>query len=77
MVFYTCLDRIAGTPKIGLIVWAVIGFVLFDIMYMASLINYAIQSELNVHLLSGISRWITEKLYTQLADQPIKVIIFP
>ena len=65
--------RIAGSTKQGLIVAAVVGFVIFDVVYIASLMNYAIQSEMNIYLLHAIAKLTKEKKYKHF-DEAIKDI---
>lgn len=64
--------RITGSTKQGLIVAAVVGFVIFDVVYIASLMNYAIQSEMNIYLLHAIAKLTKEKKYKHF-DEAIKV----
>ena len=51
---------------------SIIGFIFLDLVYAASIINYAIQSELNVHLLKAIARLVDNKIYSDL-DEAYKV----
>ena len=64
--------RISGSTKQALIVLSIIGFIFLDLVYAASIINYAIQSELNVYLLKAIARLVDNKLYRDL-DEAYKV----
>ena len=60
--------------KNSLIVLDLIGFVSFDIVYVAAVMNYATQSEMNIFLLKAVRKIIEDKRYgnTQL-DSSIKV----
>ena len=72
MLSLVLIRRITGSTKHGLIMGSVIGFIFLDLVYAASIINYAIQSELNVYLLKAISRLADNKMYGNL-DEVYKV----
>ena len=72
MIGITFIDRIEGSKKHGLIIGSIVGFIFFDMVYTASIINYAIQSELNVYLLKAISKLVENKMYGDL-DEGFKV----
>ena len=55
-----------------MIALSILGFMFLDLVYVASIINYAIQSELNVYLLKAISRSVKNKIYSDL-DESYKV----
>ena len=72
MLSLVLIRRITGSTKHGLIMGSVIGFIFLDLVYAASIINYVIQSELNVYLLKAISRLADNKMYGNL-DEVYKV----
>jgi len=63
-----------GAGKNTLIVLDLIGFVSFDIVYVAAVMNYAAQSEMNIYLLRAVRKIVEDKRYgnTQV-DSSIKV----
>ena len=61
-----------GTEKDTLLIVSLIGFLLFDMVYVAAVMNYAIQSELNISLLHSVCGKVKEKKY-QTTDLAIKV----
>eukprot|EP00731_Ephydatia_muelleri_P011568 Em0006g462a len=72
-IYWSDSIRITGSAKQGLIVAAIIGFVIFDVVYIASLMNYAIQSEMNIYLLQAIAKLTKDKKYNNF-DESIKDI---
>ena len=66
--------RFEGAGKNALVVLDLIGFVSFDIVYVAAVMNYAAQSEMNIFLLRAVRKIVEDKRYgnTQL-DSSIKV----
>ncbi|KAL5500494.1 hypothetical protein EMCRGX_G012066 [Ephydatia muelleri] len=72
-IYWSDSIRITGSAKQGLIVAAIIGFVIFDVVYIASLMNYAIQSEMNIYLLQAIAKLTKDKKYNSF-DESIKDI---
>lgn len=60
--------QITGSTKHGLIMGSIVGFVFLDMVYTASIINYAIQSELNVYLLKAVSKLAENKMYNNLDE---------
>eukprot|EP00731_Ephydatia_muelleri_P011633 Em0006g527a len=67
-VYWSDTFQITGSTKHGLIMGSVIGFIFLDLVYAASIINYVIQSELNVYLLKAISRLADNKMYGNLDE---------
>ena len=61
-----------GTEKDILLIVSLIGFLLFDVVYVAAVMNYAIQSELNISLLHSVRGKVKHKMY-QTTDLAIKV----
>jgi hypothetical protein len=61
------------TVQIVLGVVCLLGFVLFDLVYLAAVINYAIQSEFNIQFVRAICQLVTQKKYSKL-DLAIKDI---
>ena len=61
-----------GAEKDTLLIVSLIGFLLFDMVYVAAVMNYAIQSELNISLLHSVFSNVKEKKY-QTTDLAIKV----
>ena len=74
VIIEVLIGRIAGSTKQAFIVLSVVGFIFLDIIYTASIINYAIQSELNLYLLKAISKSVDNKIYSNL-DEGYKVKI--
>ena len=51
-----------------------IGFLFFDMVYVAAVMNYAAQSEMNIYLLSAIKTLVQDKGYEGTGlDASIKV----
>ena len=71
-VINTC-SVIAGGTKIALVVFSLLGFVFFDLVYLAAVINYAAQSELNIKLIYAIRTLIMQRKYEKI-DATIQVI---
>ena len=68
-------DTIVPLPvQIVLGVVCLLGFVLFDLVYLAAVINYAIQSEFNIQFVRAICQLVTQKKYSKL-DLAIKVVL--
>ena len=68
VIYWSDTFQISGSIKHGLIMGSIIGFIFLDLVYAASIINYAIQSELNVHLLKAIARLVDNKIYSDLDE---------
>ena len=51
-----------GAGKVILILLALVGFFFFDVVYIVAVMNYAAQSEMNVHLLRATRICIEEKI---------------
>lgn len=64
--------RITGVEKYVLLIFSLIGFIFFDGVYVSAVMNYAIQSELNISLLHSICMKVKNKKYTSI-DVAIKV----
>ena len=58
--------------KIVLVVFAIIGFLFFDTVYVSAVMNYAAQSEMNIYLLRAVRKLVVQKEYTDM-DTAIKV----
>ena len=71
-VINTC-SVIAGGTKLALVVFSLLGFVFFDLVYLAAVINYAAQSELNIKLIYAIRTLIMQRNYENI-DATIQVI---
>ena len=71
-VIDTC-SVIAGGTKITLVVISLLGFVFFDLVYLAAVINYAAQSELNIKLIYAIRTLVMQRNYENI-DATIQVI---
>ena len=59
--------------QIGLGIVCLIGFVLFDLIYLSAVVNYAIQCEFNIKFVQAICKLVMQKKYRQL-DVAIQVI---
>ncbi|KAL5500390.1 hypothetical protein EMCRGX_G011943 [Ephydatia muelleri] len=68
VVYWNANLNIAGSTKHTLIALSIVGFIFMDLVYVASIINYAIQSELNVYLLKAISRSVNNKIYSDVDE---------
>ncbi len=64
--------RFSGAGKDALLVLSLVGFVFFDLVYVAAVINYAAQSEMTIYLLRAIQRMVSQKYYGEI-DAGIKV----
>ena len=72
--FHGEFSRIEGDWKIVLIILDLIGFLFFDMVYVAAVMNYAAQSEMNIYLLSAIRKLVQDKSYGEAGlDGSIKV----
>ena len=70
-LYCDCLIRITGEEKKILIIVSIIGFVFHDGVYVAAVVNYAIQSELNISLLRYICMKVKKRY--DMFDAAIKV----
>ena len=66
------LRLIEGPAKTLLVIISLAGFVTFDVVYVAAVVNYAAQSEMNIKLLYAIQAMVEQKLYPDI-DSSIKV----
>ena len=64
-----------GAEKDTLLIISLIGFLLFDMVYVAAVMNYAIQSELNISLLYSVFSKVKQRKY-QTTDLAIKVCTY-
>ena len=63
---------IPNQVQIGLGVVCLFGFVLFDLVYLAAVVNYSMQSEFNIKFVQAICKLVIQKKYSKL-DLAIKV----
>lgn len=61
-----------GSAKTVLVVISLLGFISFDVVYVAAVMNYAAQSEMNIKLIYAIISLIKQKRHQEL-DAAIKV----
>jgi len=71
-IIYIIYIRIIGAEKYTLLFVSLIGFIVFDGVYISAVMNYAIQSELNISLLCSISMKVKDRGYDKI-DEAIKV----
>ena len=64
--------RFEGSGKDTLVVISLLGFIIFDIVYVVAVMNYAAQSEMIIHLLGAVQVLVVTKDYPDL-DATIKV----
>lgn len=57
-----------GAEKDITLIVSLIGFLLFDMVYVAAVMNYAIQSELNISLLHSVYSKVKDKDYQTTND---------
>ena len=73
---YVCVINtysvIRGSTKIVLVVISLLGFVFFDLVYVAAVVNYAAQSELNIKLIYATKTLIMQRGYQDI-DATIQV----
>ena len=72
MVRWGGVAPINSTASIILGVLCLAGFVLFDLVYLAAIINYAVQSEFNIGFLRAITQLVQQRKYPNL-DTAINV----
>ena len=71
-VQYLPFSRFSGRKKIALIVTSLVGFIFFDIVYMATTLNYTVQSEMIIWLLKAVTSLLYKNDYVNI-DAAIKV----
>ena len=71
---YSLFFRIEDGLKLFLIILSLIGFVFFDIVYVAAVMNYTAQSEIIIYWLYSVRIKVENKTYKQL-DEAVKVCI--
>ena len=64
--------RFYEAEKVVLVVFSLVGFLFFDMVYVATAMNHAVQSELLVWLVSSITTLIKNNQYHNI-DAAIKV----
>ena len=64
--------RIFGPSKIIMLILALLGFIVFDLVYITALINYAAQSELIISLIKVVHTSILQRRYHTF-DEALKV----
>lgn len=74
LIIIVAVYRITGTKKDALLIITLCGFVFLDGVYTSAVINYAIQSELNISLLRSICMKVENKGYDNF-DAAIKVCV--
>ncbi len=70
---HTC--RLKEGYKIVCTLIALLGFVFFDVVYIVSVMNYAAQSELNIHLLQATTARVKQKIDYPDINTAIKVCV--
>lgn len=68
-LFYS---TIKDPGKVLLVVISLIGFVVFDVVYVMAVFNYGAQCEVNIKMLYSIQTMVEQKLYPDI-DATIKV----
>ena len=64
--------RFTGAAKLALVIFSLFGFIFFDAVYIVAVMNYTIQSELNIYLLHAL-RIKVEQHENKTIDAAIKV----
>lgn len=72
VVLWGGVAPISSPVSIVLGVLCLMGFVLFDMVYLAAIINYAVQSEFNIGFLRAITQLVRQRKYPNL-DTAISV----
>lgn len=54
--------------KLSLVILSVLGFVVYNIVYVVVVLNYAAQSEMNIKLLHAVQDMAEQRLYPNLED---------
>jgi hypothetical protein len=70
--YYFAHLRLIHAPKIILLIFALLGFLTFDMVYIFAIMNYVIQAEMNVYLIWDIRKLIEAKKHDSI-DGAIKV----
>ncbi|XP_065917761.1 uncharacterized protein [Dysidea avara] len=60
--------QFSGGGKLVLVIFSLFGFIFFDAVYIMAIINYAIQSELNIYLLSALRIKVERREHKSLDD---------
>lgn len=60
------LRFIEDEGKVVLLIISLLGFILFDVVYVMAVFNYAAQSEMNINLLYAIKAMTEQKLTPDL-----------
>ena len=66
------LCSITNEVKLVLLIYSIFGFMFFDAVYVAAVVNYAVQSEMNIYLLQSIKLKVLTRKY-ESTDEAIKV----
>ena len=64
--------RFTGAGKLILVIFSLFGFIFFDAVYIMAIMNYAIQSELNIYLLHALCIKVERREHKTI-DAAIKV----
>lgn len=73
MAYSKINDRIDGPSKVIMLILAIFGFVVFDLVYIITLMNYAAQSELIISFVEVVHTCILQKKYDTF-DEALKVM---
>lgn len=73
-VILFCLPSLNHQVKLILLIYSIFGFMFFDAVYVAAVVNYAVQSEMNIYLLQSIKIKVLSRKY-QSTDEAIKVSV--
>ena len=66
------MHRFTGAAKLALVIFSLFGFIFFDAVYIVAVMNYAIQSELNIYLLHALCIKVERREHKTI-DAAIKV----
>ena len=70
---FSCSNSVLdGAAKTALVVISLLGFISFDVVYVAAVMNYAAQSEMNIKLIYAITSLVKQKHHKDI-DEAIKV----
>lgn len=64
--------RIFGPSKVIMLILALLGFIVFDLVYITALMNYAAQSELIISFIKVVHTCILQRKYDTF-DEALKV----
>ena len=67
--------RIQGAINHGLTIFSHIGFIFFDVVYVAAVMNYVAQSEMNIYLLCAIKSFVLDNKYHNNMKEAMKVSV--